>query len=34
MAEGFSRRGKTDRARFMNIAEGSLEESLILAPRS
>ena len=34
IAEGFKRRGKTDKARFMNIAEGSLEESryyLILA---
>lgn len=34
IAEGFRRRGKTDKARFMNIAEGSLEESryyLILA---
>lgn len=34
IAEGFTRRGKTDKARFMNIAEGSLEESryyLILA---
>jgi len=27
IAEGFKRRGKTDKARFMNIAEGSLEES-------
>ena len=27
IAEGFTRRGKTDKARFMNIAEGSLEES-------
>ena len=35
IAEGFTRRGKTDKARFMNIAESSLEESryyLILAP--
>jgi four helix bundle protein len=34
VAEGFKRRGKADKARFMNIAEGSLEESryyLILA---
>jgi four helix bundle protein len=34
IAEGFRRRGKGDKARFMNIAEGSLEESryyLILA---
>jgi four helix bundle protein len=34
IAEGFSRRGKSDKARFMNIAESSLEESryyLILA---
>ncbi len=34
IAEGFSRRGQTDKARFMNIAEASLEESryyLILA---
>ena len=27
IAEGFKRRGKTDKARFMNMAEGSLEES-------
>src|SRR2546425_3973618 len=27
IAEGFRRRGKADKARFMNIAEGSLEES-------
>lgn len=26
VAEGFSKRGKTDKARFMNIAQGSLEE--------
>jgi len=26
IAEGFRRRGKTDKARFMNVAEGSLEE--------
>ena len=26
IAEGFSRRGKSDKARFMNIAESSLEE--------
>ena len=26
IAEGFRRRGKADKARFMNIAEGSLEE--------
>ena len=34
IAEGFRRRGKADKARFMNLAEGSLEESryyLILA---
>lgn len=34
IAEGFRRRGKNDKARFLNIAEGSLEESryyLILA---
>lgn len=34
IAEGYRRRGKADRARFMNIVEGSLEESryyLILA---
>ncbi|HYM09712.1 MAG TPA: four helix bundle protein [Bryobacterales bacterium] len=34
IAEGFRRRGKADKARFMNIAEGSLEECryyLILA---
>jgi len=33
-AEGFRRRGKADKARFMNLAEGSLEECryyLILA---
>ena len=27
IAEGFSRRGKVDRLRFMNMAEGSMEES-------
>jgi four helix bundle protein len=27
IAEGFRRRGKADKARFMNMAEGSLEES-------
>ena len=27
IAEGFRRRGKSDKARFMNLAEGSLEES-------
>ena len=27
IAEGFKRRGLTDKARFMNIAEASLEES-------
>ena len=26
IAEGFRRRGKADKARFMNIAEGSIEE--------
>ena len=26
IAEGFSKRGRTDKARFMNIAQGSLEE--------
>ena len=34
IAEGFRRRGKDDKARFINIAEGSLEECryyLILA---
>ena len=34
IAEGFRRRGKADKSRFMNIAEGSLEECryyLILA---
>jgi four helix bundle protein len=34
IAEGFTRRGKMDKARFMNVAESSLEESryyLILA---
>jgi four helix bundle protein len=34
IAEGFTRRGRSDKARFMNIAEGSLEECryyLILA---
>ena len=34
IAEGFKRRGKADKARFMNIAQASLEESryyLILA---
>ena len=34
IAEGFRRRGKADKARFMNLAEGSIEESryyLILA---
>ena len=34
IAEGFRRRGKPEKARYMNIAEGSLEESryyLILA---
>ena len=33
IAEGFRRRGKADKARFMNMAEGSVEEcrySLIL----
>ena len=27
IAEGFRKRGKADKARFMNIAQGSLEES-------
>ena len=27
IAEGFKKRGRTDKARFMNIAEGSLEET-------
>jgi four helix bundle protein len=27
IAEGFKRRGKSDKLRFMNIAQGSLEES-------
>ena len=34
IAEGFRRRGKADKARFMNLAEGSVEECryyLILA---
>lgn len=34
IAEGFRRRGRADKARFMNLAEGSVEESryyLILA---
>ena len=34
IAEGFRRRGKADKARFMNMAEGSIEECryyLILA---
>ena len=34
VAEGFRKRGKADKARFMNTAEGSIEESryyLILA---
>jgi four helix bundle protein len=34
IAEGFAKRGRADKARFMNMAEGSLEESryyLILA---
>jgi four helix bundle protein len=34
IAEGFRKRGKADKARFMNVAKGSLEESryyLILA---
>ena len=34
IAEGFRRRGRADKARFMNVAEGSLEETryyLILA---
>jgi four helix bundle protein len=34
IAEGFRKRGKADKARFMNVAEGSIEESryyLILA---
>ena len=34
IAEGFRKRGKNDKARFMNMAEGSIEESryyLILA---
>lgn len=34
IAEGFTRRGQSDKARFMNVAEASLEESryyLILA---
>jgi four helix bundle protein len=34
IAEGFRRRGRADKARFMNVAEGSLEECryyLILA---
>ena len=34
IAEGFKKRGRTDKARFMNISQGSLEETryyLILA---
>ncbi len=34
IAEGFRKRGKADKARYMNVAEGSIEESryyLILA---
>ena len=27
IAEGFKRKGRADKARFMNIAQGSLEES-------
>ena len=27
IAEGFKKRGKSDKARYMNIAQGSLEES-------
>ena len=27
IAEGFKKRGKLDKARFMNVAEGSLEEA-------
>ncbi len=27
IAEGFKRRGKPDKARFMNVAEGSLQEA-------
>ena len=27
IAEGFKKRGKSDKARFMNIAQGSIEES-------
>ena len=27
IAEGFRKRGKPDKARFMNVAEGSIEES-------
>jgi four helix bundle protein len=37
IAEGFRKRGKADKARFMNIAEGSIEECryyLILAQDS
>src|SRR5687767_14420072 len=26
IAEGFSKRGRSDKARFMNVAQGSLEE--------
>jgi len=28
IVEGFKKRGKADKARFMNIAQGSLEESM------
>jgi four helix bundle protein len=31
IAEGFRRRGRVDKARFMNLAEGSLEECRSLA---
>jgi len=31
VVEGFRRRGKADKARFLNIAEGSLEESRYLS---
>jgi four helix bundle protein len=34
IAEGFRRRGKAGKVRFMNVAEGSLEECRLLTPDS
>ena len=36
IAEGFRRRGKADKARFMNIAEGSVEECryFLISPKT